>query len=152
MDEGLEYAECSDLLGVIAAQREQLGALRAELATAQGQVATLVARLADPEHRNPPAWPKHPQATLWPSELITISPLFALKGNSFRAFYRWLARDHTESFGALPKRHPPLARPPHPPRCAPRLPVPHRLPLMVKIPRAVIEGLECFTNTLAYAA
>jgi hypothetical protein len=32
--------------------------------------------------------PKHPQARLWPSELVTIGLLFALKGGSFRAFYR----------------------------------------------------------------
>src|SRR5215469_15729657 len=35
------------------------------------------------------AMPKHPQACLYPSELVTIGLLFALKGGHFRAFYRW---------------------------------------------------------------
>ena len=47
---------------------------------------------------------KHPQARLWPSELVTIGLLFALKGCSFRSFYRWLARDHAGLFGGLPER------------------------------------------------
>lgn len=47
---------------------------------------------------------KHPQARLWPSELITIGLLFALKGSSFRSFYRWLARDYAALFGELPER------------------------------------------------
>jgi len=29
---------------------------------------------------------KHPQAQLWPSELVTIGLLFGLKGGSFRSF------------------------------------------------------------------
>ncbi len=37
--------------------------------------------------------PKHPQAKLHPSELVTIGILFALKGRHLRAFYRWLKRD-----------------------------------------------------------
>jgi hypothetical protein len=48
--------------------------------------------------------PKHPQAHLWPSELVTIGLLFALKGGSFRAFYRWLARDYAPLFRELPER------------------------------------------------
>jgi hypothetical protein len=48
--------------------------------------------------------PKHPQAYLWPSELVTIGLLFALKGGYFRAFYRWLARDFGMLFGQLPER------------------------------------------------
>ena len=47
---------------------------------------------------------KHPQAQLWPSELVTIGLLFALKGCSFRSFYRWLARDYAALFGRLPER------------------------------------------------
>jgi hypothetical protein len=47
---------------------------------------------------------KHPQAKLYPSELVTIGILFALKGGHFRAFYRWLKRDYTDLFGALPER------------------------------------------------
>ena len=50
------------------------------------------------------AMPKHPQATLWPSELVTIGLLFALKGGYFRAFYRWLKRDYESLFGELPDR------------------------------------------------
>ena len=40
-----------------------------------------------------PMIPKHPQAKLYPSELVTIGILCALKGSHFRAFYRWLKRD-----------------------------------------------------------
>jgi hypothetical protein len=47
---------------------------------------------------------KHPQAHLWPSELVTIGLLFALKGSSFRSFYRWLERDYGELFSGLPER------------------------------------------------
>lgn len=47
--------------------------------------------------------PKHPQARLYPSELVTIGLLFALKGIQFRAFYRWLERDYGKWF-ALPER------------------------------------------------
>lgn len=48
---------------------------------------------------------KHPQAHLWPSELVSIGVLFALKGGHFRAFYRWLRRDYGDLFGdGLPER------------------------------------------------
>lgn len=47
---------------------------------------------------------KHRQALLWPSELVTIGLLFALKGGSFRAFYRWLKRDYESLFVKLPER------------------------------------------------
>ena len=47
---------------------------------------------------------KHPQATLWPSELVTIGLLCALKGDSFRAFYRWLTRDYAVLFAGVPER------------------------------------------------
>lgn len=47
---------------------------------------------------------KHSQAKLHPSELVTIGLLFALKGGSFRSFYRWLSRDYTDLFGGLPER------------------------------------------------
>ncbi len=47
---------------------------------------------------------KHPQAQLWPSELVTVGLLFALKGGSFRSFYRWLDRDYADLFGGLPER------------------------------------------------
>jgi hypothetical protein len=38
--------------------------------------------------------PKHPHATLWPSEVLTLGLLHALKGGGNRAFYRWLTRDY----------------------------------------------------------
>jgi hypothetical protein len=47
---------------------------------------------------------KHPQAKLYPSELVTIGLLFALKGGYFRAFYRWLKRDNEALFVRLPER------------------------------------------------
>jgi hypothetical protein len=47
---------------------------------------------------------KHPQAKLYPSELVTIGILFALKGVGTRAFYRWLHRDYREFFAGLPER------------------------------------------------
>jgi hypothetical protein len=47
---------------------------------------------------------KHGQAKLYPSELVTIGLLFALKGGYFRAFYRWLKRDFEHLFGELPER------------------------------------------------
>lgn len=53
-----------------------------------------------------PNLPRHPQAKLYPSELVTIGILFALKGGYFRAFYRWLKRDYGDWFGegTLPER------------------------------------------------
>jgi hypothetical protein len=53
-----------------------------------------------------PAIKKHPQAKLYPSELVTIGILFSLKGGFFRAFYRWLKRDYGDWFGngSLPER------------------------------------------------
>ena len=47
---------------------------------------------------------KVPQALLYPSEVVTIGILFALKGGHFRAFYRWLSRDYAYLFGRLPDR------------------------------------------------
>jgi hypothetical protein len=47
---------------------------------------------------------KHTQAILYPSELVTIGILFALKGGHFRAFYRWLSRDYAHLFAGLPER------------------------------------------------
>jgi hypothetical protein len=38
------------------------------------------------------AIPKHPEAHLWPSEVVTLGLLHALKGVGDRAFYRWLTR------------------------------------------------------------
>ena len=47
---------------------------------------------------------KVPQAELYPSEVVTIGILFALKGGHFRAFCRWLKRDYDGLFGGLPDR------------------------------------------------
>ena len=47
---------------------------------------------------------KDPCAKLYPSEVVTIGILFALKGGHFRAFYRWLKRDFDGLFGGLPDR------------------------------------------------
>jgi hypothetical protein len=45
-----------------------------------------------------------PQTHLYPSEIVTIGILFALKGGHFRAFYRWLHRDYARLFAGLPDR------------------------------------------------
>ena len=47
---------------------------------------------------------KHSQANLYPSEVVTLGLLFALKGNGTRAFYRWLERDYKCLFPRLPER------------------------------------------------
>jgi hypothetical protein len=47
---------------------------------------------------------KHPQAVLWPSEMVTLGLLHALKGVGNRAFYRWLTRDYRALFPHLPER------------------------------------------------
>ena len=48
--------------------------------------------------------PKHPQAELYPSELVTLGLLFALKGDGPRRFYRWLADNYRSWFPRLPER------------------------------------------------
>jgi hypothetical protein len=47
---------------------------------------------------------KHPDSTLYSSELVTIGTLFALKGGRFRRFYRWLKREFSHLFPRLPDR------------------------------------------------
>jgi hypothetical protein len=47
---------------------------------------------------------KHPQANLYPSEIVTLAVLFAIKGVGDRAFYRWLVRDWRPLFPKLPER------------------------------------------------
>ena len=47
---------------------------------------------------------KHSQAKLYPSEVVTLAILFALKGCGNRAFYRWLKRDYLTLFPNLPHR------------------------------------------------
>lgn len=45
---------------------------------------------------------KHPQGKLYRSELVLCGVLFALKGGSFRSFYRWLVR--RDLFPTTPER------------------------------------------------
>jgi hypothetical protein len=50
------------------------------------------------------AIPKHPEARLWPREVVTLGLLHALKGVGNRAFSRWLTRDYRALFPQLPER------------------------------------------------
>src|SRR5215813_2751298 len=50
------------------------------------------------------AIPTHPEAHLWPSEVVTLGLLHALKGVGNRALYRWLTRDSRPLFPRLPER------------------------------------------------
>src|SRR5262245_43988261 len=50
------------------------------------------------------AIPKHPEAHLWPSEVVTLGLLPALKGVGNRPFSRWLTRDYRALFPRLPER------------------------------------------------
>jgi hypothetical protein len=50
------------------------------------------------------AEPKHPDAQLYPSELVTLGLLFALKGGGQRRFYRWLRANYHAFFPRLPER------------------------------------------------
>jgi hypothetical protein len=50
------------------------------------------------------AIPKHPEAHLWPSEVVTLGLLHALKGVGNRPFSRWLTRDYRPLFPHLPER------------------------------------------------
>ena len=48
--------------------------------------------------------PKHPEAYLWPREVVTLGVLHALKGVGNRAFHRWLTRDYRPLFPRFPER------------------------------------------------
>jgi hypothetical protein len=48
--------------------------------------------------------PKHAQAKLHPSEVVTLALLFALKGVGPRAFYRWVRNNYRAWFPGLPHR------------------------------------------------
>src|SRR5947209_11217487 len=50
------------------------------------------------------AIPKHPEARLWPSEVVTLGLLHALTGVGNRPFSRWLTRDYRPLFPQLPER------------------------------------------------
>ena len=47
---------------------------------------------------------KHAQAKLYPSEVVTLALLFALKGVGTRAFYRWIDGNYKGLFPHLPQR------------------------------------------------
>ena len=48
--------------------------------------------------------PKHPDAKLYPSEVVTLALLYAIKGGGTRAFYRWLTCDYLPLFPHVPER------------------------------------------------
>ena len=48
--------------------------------------------------------PKHPEAKLSPSEVVTLALLHAIKGGGTRAFSRWLTRDSLALFPQVPER------------------------------------------------
>jgi hypothetical protein len=48
--------------------------------------------------------PKHPEAKLYPSEVVTLALLYAIKGGGTRAFYRWLTRASLPLFPHVPER------------------------------------------------
>ena len=48
--------------------------------------------------------PKHPDAKLYPSEVVTLALLHAMKGGGTRTFYRWLTRDYLPLFPQVPER------------------------------------------------
>src|SRR6202795_2155223 len=50
------------------------------------------------------AMPKHPDARLWPSEVVTLGLLHALKGVGNRAFSRWLTPAYPPLSPRLPAR------------------------------------------------
>ncbi len=47
---------------------------------------------------------KHPQASLFPSEVVTLAFLFAIKGVGNRQYYRWVSHDCLALFPRLPER------------------------------------------------
>jgi hypothetical protein len=51
-----------------------------------------------------PEVPLHPQGLLYPSEIVTLGLLYALKGGGQRPFYRWIRRDYLALFPFLPER------------------------------------------------
>ena len=48
--------------------------------------------------------PKHSQARLYASEVVTLALLHALTGKGQHAFWRWLRRDYRSLFPSLPDR------------------------------------------------
>jgi hypothetical protein len=48
--------------------------------------------------------PKHPEAKLYPSAVVTLALLHASKGGGTRAFSRWLRRDSLSLLPQVPER------------------------------------------------
>jgi hypothetical protein len=68
--------------------------------TTEDFITMLFCRIDDQMHDVP----KHPLAQLYPSEVVTVGVLFALKGVGERAFDRWLRKDYLALFPHLPER------------------------------------------------
>lgn len=64
----------------------------------------LFCRVDDVLAQTDPQLRRHPQANLHPSEIVTIGILFALRGGTGRAFYRWLRKELGHLFPRLPER------------------------------------------------
>jgi hypothetical protein len=47
---------------------------------------------------------KHPEALLYPSEIVTLGLLFSLRGGKWRAFYRWLVANYRSLFPNIPEQ------------------------------------------------
>src|SRR4051812_13252756 len=67
-------------------------------------ITELFCRVDDAMQQEPKHSHKHSQAKLYPSEVVTLAMLFALKGVSNRAFYRWVERDLLPLFPGMPER------------------------------------------------
>lgn len=66
-------------------------------------ITELFCRVAEPLAKSDKTQ-KHSQARLYPSEVVTLALLFALKGVGQQAFWRWLTRDYRPLFPQLPSR------------------------------------------------
>src|SRR5919198_2339547 len=92
---GLQSSDDSSTLGGVTSLRgEERRMMTVEFITA------LFSEVDEQLH----AIPKHPEAHLWPSEVVTLGLLHALKGVGNRPFYRWLTRDYRALFPHLPER------------------------------------------------
>jgi hypothetical protein len=64
----------------------------------------LFCRVDDALLETDPHLRRHPQARLHPSEVVTIGMVFALRGGTERAFYRWFKKELGHLFPGLPER------------------------------------------------
>jgi len=53
--------------------------------------------------------PKHPEAHLWPSEVVALGLLHALKGRGQPCFYRWFGARLSAIVSPAPRAHPALS-------------------------------------------